>query len=716
MIEQALALARRGFHIFPVKTGQKAPPLIKDFPTCATRDEAQLQAWWAKWPAANIGISTSRFGDSEALLVVDIDVKGQKDGEAAYVAMVRGGIHGPDTYVQHTPTGGRHIVYRVHDAVEQSVEKIGKGLDIRSKGGYIIGAGSRVDSGSYTDAGGRVQPAPERLVSLCSSKTPTARRSVPDNLGAVDHEAAIVRVTEYLEQDAPLAVEGQGGDATTYTVACRVRDFGVDQFTALHLLDAHWNDRCSPPWDVNMLGTKVRNAYDYGRDAPGNAAPETVFKPVPKSGTNVPDSGMHPFDKLNTSHAYLVKGDTVLFETTDETGRQVTEHLNVAGFDRTHAAWKMQIGKRSEPVTRMWMEHASRRTYERIVFAPETDVPTRFYNLWRGFAVEPAASSDHPAVHQWLEHARENICQGDSVLFDWLITFFAHMVQKPYEKPIVALVFKGGKGVGKNALVTAVASILGPHCLLSSNRRYLVGNFNGHLENLILFVLDEAFWSGDKQAESTLKDIITGERHVIEHKGKEPYTVANLARVAIIGNESWLVPATHDERRFAVFNVGDGRKQDRRYFSQLATGMAAGGSSALLRYLLDVDLSKVDIDKAPDSAGLLDQKHLSLEPFAKWWFACLRDGMLHGSEHGSEWPVDIEVKRFETAYRTWLRDNNIAARLPPNMLQALHVFSPSLTKKKIRVGNTTPYAYHLPKLPAARAEWDKHMGQAVTWE
>jgi hypothetical protein len=47
-----------------------------------------------------------------------------------------------------------------------------------------------------------------------------------------------------------------------------------------------------------------------------------------------------------------------------------------------------------------------------------------------------------------------------------------------------------------------------------------------------MFALDEAFWSGDKQAEGTLKDLITGRDHVIEHKGKEPYTVANKTRVA----------------------------------------------------------------------------------------------------------------------------------------------------------------------------------------
>ena len=494
-----------------------------------------------------------------------------------------------------------------------------------------------------------------------------------------------------------------------------MRDFGVSIDNAFELMSADWNDRCSPPWELDALTDKVAHAYTYAQEPAGNAAPEAVFSKIdvqPSDSKNV-----HPFEKLNKDYAYLVKGDTVLWETTDEKGRQITEHLTVAGFDRVYAARKMQVGKRTEPVTRLWMEHDARRTYDRIVFAPKADASPRFYNLWRGFSVEPAATSDHPAVRLWLEHCLQNICQGDAALNAWLVGFFAHMIQKPWEKPLVALVFKGGKGVGKNALVRAIGGLLGSHYLLSSNRRYLVGNFNGHLENLLMFVLDEAFWSGDKQAEGTLKDLITGDRHVIEHKGHESYAVDNLTRIAIIGNEGWLVPASHEERRFAVFNVGEGRKQDRPFFSEMMQGMASGGAQALLRYLLDFDISETDVNGAPASAGLLEQKHASLEPFSKWWLACLQDGMIHGGEFGETWPDRPETKLIATAYRTWQRDNNIAVRPPGQLLKALQVFVPSITRTRLsKHGNVQPYAYNMPPLDVARLEWAAHMGQEVNWE
>ena len=72
-LDQALALAARGFHVFPLQANSKLPA-IKDYPTRATRDAAQIRKWWSG-QHRNIGISTSRFGDDEALIVVDVDTK-----------------------------------------------------------------------------------------------------------------------------------------------------------------------------------------------------------------------------------------------------------------------------------------------------------------------------------------------------------------------------------------------------------------------------------------------------------------------------------------------------------------------------------------------------------------------------------------------------------------------------------------------------------------
>ena len=344
-----------------------------------------------------------------------------------------------------------------------------------------------------------------------------------------------------------------------------------------------------------------------------------------------------------------------------------------------------------------------------------------YYNLWGDFAVkpwpdnEPVTKVAQSALDAFLSHARNNVCNGDEAQYRWLIGFFGHLIQKPEEKPLVAIVLKGPKGSGKNSLIETVGYLLGNHFLVTSNRRYLVGSFNGHLERLLFFCLDEAFWSGDKQAEGILKDMITGKEHVIEHKGKEPYTVNNLCRVAILGNEDWIVPASHDERRFFVLEVGDGRKQDNDFFQTMREGMEMGGYRLLLRFLKTYPLAGFNPNKPPRTGALLDQKHSSLPVEHEWWLESLGVGRLVCSDFGEGWPTRLSTERFRSALARYAKERNVRSRIPNEKAlgKAIRKVLPQIDHKK-NSGNAG-YDYVLPPLADCRAAWDKFIGHEEEW-
>jgi len=713
--DQALALAARGFHVFPLAPGRKDQPLIKQFPERATQDEATITQWWTQYPDANIGISTTRYGDNQALLVVDVDNKGDKHGDDDVLQLELEGWTLPPTFRVRTPTGGWHHYYRGGAPVRQSVGALAPALDVRSQGGYVVAPGSRVGSGRYDVVDDvALALAPQWLIERCGApgERPQPTPAVP--LAPVPR--AVERVLAYLAL-APVAVEGQGGDETTFKVACAVKDIGVDAETAVDLMSEHWNPRCQPPWSDDDLHTKVMNAYKYGVEPIGAAAPEVQFEPIPEPTVN---GASHPFAALNKEFAFVTAGGGhhILWETTDAQGRYKLEHLAAGSFSAKFANQLMTIGDKTKSVADWWLRSTERRDYDGLVFMPQQPAPPRFYNLWRGFACQPAPRyASHPAIEAWLDHAKTNLCGGDDAVFRWLVGYCAHLIQRPWEKPLVALVFRGGKGTGKNAFIERVGALLGGHFLLTSNRRYLLGNFNGHLENCLLFALDEAFWSGDKQAEGALKDLITGREHVIEHKGKEPYTVHNKTRVVIIGNEDWLVPASHDERRFAVFSVGDGRKQDRKFFQDMREGMERDGYPYLLRYLLDFDTSGLDFNAAPATQGLSEQKHHTLDPFHQWWYDCLEEGALIGSEW-SGWQCEPTCDRFRAAFRRYVKERNIRSRVPEDRSigRLLKQCAPSVGKRRAaKTEDGQPYLYVLPALDQARSEWDRFIGHPAAW-
>lgn len=713
-LDHALALAEQGFHVFPCAANGKVP-LIRDFPTRATRDPEQILRWFAG-ADRNIGVSTSRFGENDALVVVDVDNKGGKDGDARVLALELEGYALPATLEQETPSGGRHLVYVVPRPLRQGVDVLGAGLDIRSRGGYIVGPGSTIDGRAYRQINGHghLAAAPGWLVEkLGVDRGPAPVRDAAPVPG-VDADRARERALAYLPT-APLAVEGQGGDATTYRVAARLKDLGCTADQALALLTDHWNERCAPPWPLDDLAAKVSHAYRYGREQPGVAAPEAAFPPADDPA----EGEAHPADALNRDYAFIKAGAFVLQETTDHKGRFCTIRLTPADMHAWFANKVLPLGDKAVPMSKVWMTRPSRREFDGVVFSPCRAVDGRFYNLWRGFSVEPAAEASHPALDAFLEHARDNVCAGDLRAYGWLLGFFAHMVQRPWEKPLVALVFRGAKGTGKNALVERVGKLLGQHFMVADDERYLLGNFNSHLEANLFLVLDEAAWAGDKRAEGKLKGLITGAEHTIERKGHEPYRVDNLTRVAIIGNEKWLVPASQDERRFAVFNVGNGRRQDRRFFEGMRVGMEQGGYAHLLRYLLDYDLTGFDPNAAPPTQGLIDQKHASLEPEAEWWLDCLSSNALAGSDWDGALPPMIPTNRLRAAFEAWARGRNIRSRLPGrnDFLRAVQTMAPGMAKVKAKPEDPddSTYSFRNPGIDALRDDWDRFIGGKHDW-
>lgn len=725
-LDYALALAVTGFYVFPLVKGSKVPA-VSDWPNKATRDHEKINNWFdhGNGNDYNIGIATEKFGDDQALVVVDVDQKNGKDGYAEIFRLELEGHEFPPTLEQATPSGGRHLVYVSPLSCRQGVDTLGIGLDIRSRGGYIVGAGSVIDGRAYEMHEAPLARAPQWLVNrLGIDRSVRAIDRAP--VAGVDVQRAWKRATDYLAT-APLAREGEGGDVTAYKVAAQLKDFGCTDEQTLEILLEHWNDRCEPPWDVDELAAKVAHAYRYGKEPPGIDAPEAVFSAAPAPPA-ADDTGLHPFEKLNQEYAFVISGGGhyILWETENEYGYPVVEFIKEGTFHKRHAAQSIQTGKKSGPLTEAWMESATRRTYDKLVFCPEQAVAPRFYNLWRGFTVEALPDEETPdarstkALDAWFEHVEKNLCGGDKTLTHWLVGYFAHMVQRPWEKPLVALVFRGKKGTGKNAAVERVGSLFKSNMIVTDDNRYLVGNFNSHLESCLLLVLDEAHWAGDKRAEGKLKGLITGSEHVIERKGAEPYKVANRTRVVIIGNEDWLAPATEDERRFAVFNVGEGRKQDRKFFQEMREGMEAGGYRLLLRFLRQYDASDLELNEAPNTQGLVDQKIASLDIQAQWWYDCLREGQILGGDFGGEWPATLPTNRLRAAFDSYARKRNVRGWTPNEQKfgKELARLAPSVGKKPARPANDTDTskAYVLPNVEVLRKEFEATVGGECSWD
>lgn len=143
---KALTLAQAGFHVFPLLPNSKRPA-IRNWPMLATTDAKVVTDWWVENPDYNIGIH------ARGLLVVDLDPK--YGGPENWAALVETqsilGDDTPKTLTVRTPSGGAHLYFKLPPGVEasNSVHRLGRGIDTRGKGGYVVAPGSTIDGKTY---------------------------------------------------------------------------------------------------------------------------------------------------------------------------------------------------------------------------------------------------------------------------------------------------------------------------------------------------------------------------------------------------------------------------------------------------------------------------------------------------------------------------------------------------------------------------------------
>lgn len=353
--------------------------------------------------------------------------------------------------------------------------------------------------------------------------------------------------------------------------------------------------------------------------------------------------------------------DDVSFETQND----------VSLYEKNRIVW-VQEGKSTKKLEafKLWLEWEKRRTYRSVVFAPGKKMPKDVYNLFRGWAFNPVRTQwedllenhDKPVEGDWSMlrgHIFQNICESNEEYFEWFMTWLAQIFQKPHMKPGSTVVITGEKGTGKSTLFDYINQLLGRCGITVSQRKQIVGQFNGHLATTLLMVCEEAFWAADPQAEGVLKDMITNKSVLIEKKGYDPIQSQNYTRLALISNNEWVVPATlKDERRFFVLRCGSARRGDIQFFEDMREQMEhKGGLEAMLYDLLHWEPYKgtFGILFTPPATPYLQQQQIeTLSGVQKFMLELVKSG-IYETHDDRVAPIELFEDRETNIYAVDMR-------------------------------------------------------------
>jgi hypothetical protein len=226
-------------------------PLLKNWQNIATQDARQIHDWWTQYPDANIAATTDN------LIVVDVD---RRNGGIPTFELLELTESFPRTAIANTQGGGHHHFYALPQGmrVKGGTHKLGAGVDIKSRGGYVLLSGSTIEGRAYAWANENpIAPAPQWLIDRCNISKPKTDAAGKRLLEEDDQ--AVELATQWMLNKAPTAEYGNIDD-TTYKVAAMVLDFGVSVETATDIV-FEWNElKCFPPGNLERLPAVVESA------------------------------------------------------------------------------------------------------------------------------------------------------------------------------------------------------------------------------------------------------------------------------------------------------------------------------------------------------------------------------------------------------------------------------------------------------------------------
>jgi len=155
--------AAKGWYVFPVRPRRPEPQIQGGYHSSSI-DPAQIDAWWDKWPDANIGVDLERSG----MMAMDIDPR--NGGDVTFAEK----FAGVDSTLKAQSAGmGWHLFFTVPKGVRVN-QSPGKGIDGKWNGYVVLPPSIRRDvenrpDGDYiwlTDPNAPPSPMPECLIEV----------------------------------------------------------------------------------------------------------------------------------------------------------------------------------------------------------------------------------------------------------------------------------------------------------------------------------------------------------------------------------------------------------------------------------------------------------------------------------------------------------------------------------------------------------------------
>ncbi|WP_160167652.1 bifunctional DNA primase/polymerase [Methylomonas sp. MK1] len=587
------------------RSAGKHPLLQKGLLDAAT-DTKTLNAWFNKWPQANIGIRT---GAASGIFVLDVDPRHGGDDALEQLKSELGSI--PDDVVQVTGSGGSHICFRYAGPECRSTTNFYPGIDLRGDGGFIVvepsnhvAGGDYFWDGASPLEGAKLPELPSNLLAKLRDKKHAVKHQ-PENTKLLPvSEVKKIRAALGFIPDFDSRDQWRTIGMALHSTGASDQAFGLwgewsQQSDKFNLADQRrvWNS-FKPGGGVNLatlFGIAKGNGYSppevsrppepplsvYEVEAAQTETSKQVQANKPKRKPNAtPPGNAEQFKRF-----VFLKNHNRIFDTVTR------NELSRDGFDGAF----LHVFPDHKP-SAVFLKNPATIKVDGLIYLPgETDNPVHrdgavLWNIWRDPGVRLPDEATREDVEQWLEHL--NYLYPNPIEQAHILNWMASTLQRPQCKINHALLIAGTSRVGKDMLLNPLRYGLGSANVCEPPAGELKESFTDYLHHSKLVIFQEIQTFEGLNLENKLKPMLAAPPDMLRVRlfGRGFYETPNIVQAIFMSNyKDALHISEGDGRYFAVWT--DAVPRPKEYYNDLARWLDGGGNGLVVRWLLDRDLS-----------------------------------------------------------------------------------------------------------------------------
>ncbi len=275
-----------------------------------------------------------------------------------------------------------------------------------------------------------------------------------------------------------------------------------------------------------------------------------------------------------------------------EHGDGKLQYIKDTALDTMYKHLKVTVdtekGEKEKGFIGEWIQRRYIRKYEAMDFYPPPLIcPKKYYNMWCDFPILKTPFNPSINFQIILDHInlmsgygdeqlddKDNVIQSaednKKELYEYILNWISHILQKPARKTEVMLVFKGKQGAGKSTIAENILP-----AMIGESKAFITGRVDkafGKFSNLtgkLLVVLNEAKGKETHDLAEIIKDSVTCKTAQLEKKSIDIVDVKDYCNYIFTTNGFNSVKVEEGDRRFLPIACSNAMCRNKQYFNEL---------------------------------------------------------------------------------------------------------------------------------------------------